>query len=218
MYPATAIVWDKNITPVYEGQYNMKGLSGAGYVLEVMNMPIYVIAEGDYEGYCVRSFSLTIVDPEVFNPHDTAFAYCAAAGKLGDAAKWYDILTNEESNYSYEEAFTGAALSYFDFDNNDQYYWYGLGGTGIYAGNEAEIYYTSNVTWFANRYGLLLDETGENFVQPAQWAPTIEKHYENLPQQNASKKLLSPRKIVNHGQPLIDKSKMTLNENVLIRK
>lgn len=41
-----------------------------------------------------------------------------------------------------------------DWDNSKRYYWFGLGGTGIYAGDETEVYYRSNVTWFENQYGL----------------------------------------------------------------
>ena len=216
MYPANAYVWDTNITPVYEGK-DMTGLSGEGFVLEVMNMPIYVIDEGEYKGYYVGSSYLSIVDPAKFNPNDTAFAYCAPAGKLGDAAKWYDMLTNEESTYEYSEAFTGTELSIIDWDNSKRYYWFGLGGTGIYAGDETEVYYRSNVTWFENQYGLKLNEAGDGFVQPAVWGEMTEKYYEKLPDQ-AAKKELKPMKMMRREMPKFDTKVVKMDKNVLIKK
>ena len=216
MYPATAFVWDQNISPVYEGK-NMTGLSGEGFVLEVINMPIYIIDEGDYKGHYVGSSYLSIVDPAQFNPNDTAFAYCAPAGKVGDAAKWYDMLTNEESTYEYTDAFTGTELSIIDWDNNKRYYWFGLGGTGIYAGDETEVYYRSNVTWFENRYGLKLNEAGDDFVQPAVWGEMTEKFYEKLPDQSA-KKELKPMKMIRRETPKFDRKVVKMDKNVLIKK
>ena len=216
MYPANAFVWDTNITPVYEGK-NMTGLSGLGYVLEVVNMPIYIIAEGDYKGYYVGSSYLSIVDPDQFNPNDTAFAYCAAAGKLGDAQKFYDYLTNEESTVEYSECMTGTELSIIDWDNSKGYYWFGLGGTGIYAGDESEIYYRSNVTWFAKQTGLVFEEDGETLKAPGIWGEMTDKYYEKLPQE-AAKKYLKPMKVVNREKPVINRTVLPTDKKVFVRK
>ena len=213
MVPATAFVWDDNISPTYSnGRFN--GLSGAGYVMEIVDMPIYIIAAGEYAGYYVGSQSLYIVDPAKFNPNDTAYAYCAPAGKLGDAQKFYSYLTDEESTVQYAECITGCELSAIDWDNQKGYYWFGLIGQGVVAGNYEEIYYKQNVNWFENRYGLAVVETEEglDFKQPAEWGNLIEKYYENLPEQEAKKGLFKVAPTQQLEKPVINYKRATAEE------
>lgn len=216
--PATAFVWDEGLLPVYNEKGQMTGLSGEGFVLEVIDMPIYIIAAGDYAGYYVGSDDLTLVDPAEFNPFDTAYAYCAAAGKLGDAEKFYQFLTDTAAHVDYTECFTGTELSYYNFDAQRGYYWFGLAGEGIYVGDESEIQYKSNVTWFEYQYGLAVVETEEglDFKQPAEWGNTIDKYYENVSAQSA-KKNLRPMKAVKHDKPLMG-NRTRIAKDVLFKK
>ena len=208
MVPATAFVWDDGIMPTYDGQY-MDGLTGEGFVLEVIDMPVYVIAAGDYEGYYVGSSYLGIVDSEEFNPNDTAFAYCAAAGKLGDAQKFYTYLSDTAAHVDYTECLTGTELSYINWDTQRGYYWFGLAGTGFFYGDEESVYYKQNVNWFEYRYGLAVveNEEGElDFKEPAEWGNIIEKYYENLPEQS-TKKLTKPMKPAQNNKPIIKRER-----------
>lgn len=218
-YPATAYVWDQYITPTYateNGQTYMDGLSGAGFCLKINNMPLYIIAEGDYKGYYIGSDYLSIVDADQFNPTDTAFAYCAAAGKRGDAQKFYDYLTNEESTVEYSECFTGTELSYIDWDAQKGYYWFGLSGEGIFAGDESEVYYRSQVDWFDNQTGLEFTEDGENPKEPGIWCNSKVYNYEKLPEQSA--KRLRPMKPIQRAMPIMEKKSAKEAMNVLFNK
>ena len=220
MYPAVGYVWDENIMPTYDGQ-NMDGLSGAGYVMEIMDLPIYIIKDGSkYDGYYVGSSSVVFVDPAEFNPHDTAYAYCAPAGKLGDAQKFYTYLTDTAAHISYDECITGCELSYYDWDGKKRYYWLGLVGTGVVAGDEESIYYKQNISWFEHRYGLAVVETEEglDFKQPAEWGNIINKYYEYLPASVASKDLKPMQPIKNRKPLTINKRAITEDNKVLIRK
>ena len=218
-YPATAFVWDQYISPTYAtqgGQTYMDGLSGAGFCLEISDMPIYIIAEGDYKGYYIGSDYLSIVAADKFDKNDTAFAYCAAAGKRGDAQKFYDYLTNEESTVEYTECITGTELSYINWDAQKGYYWFGLAGESIFAGDESEIYYRSAVDWFDNQTGLEFTEDGEDLKEPGIWGHSEVYNYENLPEQGAKK--LRPMKPVKRAMPVMEKKGGKEAMNVLFKK
>ena len=213
MVPATAFVWDDNITPT-KSNGRFSGLSGAGYVMEIVNMPIYIIAAGDYAGYYVGSQSLYIVDPDKFNINDTAYAYCAPAGKLGDAQKFYSYLTDTTAVVDYSECITGCELSAIDWDAQKGYYWFGLIGQGVVAGNYESIYYKQYVNWFEYRYGLAVVETEEglDFKQPAEWGKLIEKYYENLPEQEVKKGLFKVAPTQQLEKPAITYKRATAEE------
>lgn len=198
-----AYVWDQNVEE-----------NNAGFELFAYDVPVYVLAEGEHKGAFLNMGRLTIVDPDVFNPHDTAFAYCAPAGRVGDPQKWYDLMQHlgnwsKEDKEEFKKIFTGVILYYIDYDKNESYPW-GLAGEGTYTYSSKGCFYQSNVTWFANQYGLLQDENGD-FVQPAQWAPTTHKYYENLPPQSAPKPFLAPRKVVKRNNQPVNKLHMLMD-------
>lgn len=215
MYPATAFVWDENIVPTYNEKGQMTGLSGLGYVMEIYDMPIYVIKDGsEYDGYYVNSSLLQLVDPAKFNPTDTAYAYCAPAGKLGDAQKFYTYLMDTTAHIPYEECMTGTEVSIIDWDAPKGYYWFGLAGPGIIQGDEESIYYKVYVNWFENQTGLVMDENGD-LVAPGIWGKITDKYYENIPEPNAAKKL-TPKKPVKRDIPQFLKNRKKMDNKVLI--
>lgn len=217
-YPAFGYVWDQDIYPVYNAQQQMTGLEGAGFCLEFVDMPLYIITEGDYKGYYVSNSDLTIVPAEEFNMNDTAYAYCVAAGKRGSAEKFYQYLTEEETTVEYNECFTGTELSYIDWDAEKGYYWFGLAGTGIFVGDESELYYRASVEWFDNQTGLEFAEDGETLLAPGTWCESKVYNYEKLPEQNAAKKM-RPMKPVRLAKPFIQKKAATKETmNVLFHK
>ena len=220
MIPANAFVWDQNIMPTYDVEGYMDGLTGMGYVLEIIDMPIYMIVEGSYKGSPVGTSYVQLVDPAKFNPNDTAFAYCAAAGKLGDAQKFYTYLTDTAAHIEYSECLTGTELSYVDWDAGRGAYWFGLGGEGFFYGDEESVYYQQYVNWFEYRYGLAVVETEEglDFKQPAEWGNIINKYYEYVPASVASKDLKPMQPIKNRKPLTINKRAITEDNKVLIRK
>lgn len=219
LHPAYAIVWDEGLIPVYNEEGIMTTLSGTGFIMEVTT-PIYVIADGSkYDGYYVGSGSLAIIDPAQFKMNDTAFAYCAAAGRLGDAQKFYTYLTDTTAEVKYEECMTGVEISAANFDSQRFYYWFGLADESFIVGDEAEIQYKINVNWFENQYALKMIDTeeGKDIKQPAEWGELTPKYYEYIASANTNKDL-KPMKPVKRDAPLFNKRAWTMDKDVLVRK
>lgn len=214
MIPAYGYIWDENIVPTYNEKGQMTNLSGKGLCIEVVDLPIYYIVEGEAKGSPVGSSLIQLVDPAKFNPTDTAYAYCAPAGKLGDAQKFYTYLMDTTAHIPYEECMTGAEVSLIDWDAKKGYYWFGLAGPGIIQGDEESIYYKLYVNWFENQTGLVLDENGE-LVAPGIWGKITDKYYENLPEPNAAKQL-KPMKAIKRDRPQFLKNRKKLDNKVLI--
>ena len=157
-----------------------------------------------------------MVDPAKFNPRDTAYAYCAPAGKLGDSEKFYNYL-NGDTTVEYTDCLTGAEVSYFDWDAQKAHYWFGIAGPGFFYGDEESVYYQIYVNWFENQTGLVFAEDGETLQEPGIWGKLNEKFYENMPAASANKNL-KPMKIVKHDKPLISKNKTVMDNKVFINK
>ena len=219
LHPAVAFVWDDGLIPVYDSEGNMTTLSGAGYLMEI-NTAIFVIADGSKnDGYYVGSSVMSIVDPEKYNISDTAYAYCAPAGRLGDAQKFYQYLTDTTSGVAYSECMTGVEISAANFDAKKFYYWFGLIDQSVIVGDESEIQYIINANWFENRLGLKMVETAEglDIKQPAEWGELIPKHYEYIIPSNTAKNL-KPMKPVKREAPLLNKRAWTMDKDALVRK
>ena len=206
-------IWDDGFIQTTDADGEFTGLSGAGYRMYIENVPVYIIAEGTYKGYYISFSTLQIVDPAIYNPADTAFIYCAPAGKQGDAQKFYTYLTDTTAAIDYAECFTGVEVDYADYDNQKAYYWQGLAGTGVYGGDEWQAYYMCNINWMGGVYGLALNEDETDVKQPAEWAPITEKYYEFLPASNNVRGLGTPKRFVEKNDPM-----RNLPTNVLIHK
>lgn len=187
LVPGMYRIWDSNFSAkLSEGRF--AGIEGGpGYLMDAENVPTFVIAEGDYKGAYISYGGVWVVDPEKFNPSDTAYIACAAAGKLGDAKKFYEYLTDTTSSYTWADGITGLEIWYCDFDESE-YFIAGLAGTGVYAGDENGVHYRSNVSWFTAYYCLQIDEETEE----VSWAPVIDKYYEFLQEESAPKRSIVP--------------------------
>ena len=220
LHPGYARVWDDGIIPIYDPTTGkMTGLSGAGFFMELYTA-VYVISDGSqYDGYYVGSSAIEIVDPSKYNINDTAFAYCAPAGRLGDAQKFYQYLTDTTSGVSYDECFTGCEISVGNFDAKKEYYWFGLVDEGIIIGDESEIQYKINVNWFENQLGLKMIETeeGADIKQPAEWGELIPKYYEYIAPSKVSKNLKPMKPVKREGSPF-KKRGYKMDKDVLVRK
>ena len=185
---ATYYFWDDGI------YINGNSLAGEGYIY-ALDVPCFVIAEGEYEGYGVGS-PIYILDQE-FNPADTAYAYCVQAGSLGDVNNWADWLTNQDSEVDMYDCWKGPeCLIFSDADGEGGFYypsWPGILNKGYIYGNYQMMgAYNFSVTWADGYYGLAIDETGEALVEPYQWA-TITCDYVLEP--SAAPKAKAARKI-----------------------
>ena len=148
-------------------------LAGEGYLFAIQ-VPCYVIAEGDYAGYGVGS-PIYFVDDKDYNAADTAFAYCVPAGSLDNIEDWYDFITNEESTVNPSDCWKGPeCLIFSDQDGEGGFYyayWPGIITKGyIYGDYQAMRFYDFSIDWADGYYGLAIDETGEALKDPLEWA------------------------------------------------
>lgn len=183
---ATYYFWDDGVSIVNNS------LTGEGYIF-AMDVPCYVIADGEYAGASVGS-PIYLLDRE-FNPADTAYAYCVQAGSLGNAADWYDWLTNEESEVEYSDCWKGPECMIFSEDNFYYPSWPGILNAGyIYGNYQTMRMYDFSATWADGSYGLAIDESGEEpkVKEPYEWA-TITCDY--VLQPNAAPKAKVAKKI-----------------------
>lgn len=171
LFPGTWYLWDENIQYV-----DGSGLSGAGLFAEIQ-APVELV---EYNGqYALWTNELIFSDA---SPADSA-GVCPA-GALTDAEEWYKYIT--DTLYKGDGSFKGAPIHYMDFDNKEYYYFQGFikdGWLGEYYDGEAyAYYYQMNITWLGGVYGLELNETEDDFAQPAVFAGREDKYYELLPE------------------------------------
>lgn len=187
LIPATYRIWDTNIFMDTQGYLN-----GAGYIMTAEGTAL-LITEDLGQGpnyYFVGTNSLQLVNPDIFNPNDTAFAYCAPAGKLGDAAQHMAWL--EDTTGLVEPAYYGTMVDAVDFNTGNYLAMFsGYAGEGIFVGDENAIEYRASVYWFEyeSAYGLKLVETAEgyDFKQPYEWAQADLYIYEMINEDAAPK-------------------------------
>ena len=182
LVPATARVWGEGISLNMTTGAN----EGVGYICFVDTVPVYLITEDLGKGenyYYLSASSLQFVDADKFNPNDTAYAYCAKAGKTGDAATQLAFMNNDSET----GGIIGAEIWYLDCATYQGYPTVGMIKNSIFVGDENQAYYKSNISWFDNAGGLMVDEAGKEFVEPAAWCGTTDKYYELLPSESAKK-------------------------------
>ena len=184
MIPATYKIWSSDV------YLDVDHLAGAGYVVDLEGTALLItddLGKGPNYHYLGASH-LKIVDAKTFNWNDTAFAYCAVAGALGDAATHFEWLNDTVGDV--EAQFTGRMYA-ADLDAGkyiDPFS--GIIGEVIFVGDETETLYKSNVSWFGEPqiWGLVATEDYKDIVQPYAWAPLQQKYYEYLGEEAAPRK------------------------------
>lgn len=180
----SGFAWDQNI---FLDNTSETGLAGQGYMTFIESVPVLQILDSiDKNGpnfyyFGVRSVSFVAADK--FNQNDTAYAYCASAGALGDAEKQYGYYVSETSE---EKGTIGAEIWYMDASTFNGYPTVGLVGTGIMQGNKSEVYYRMNIGWFEDEslFGLKVVKGADDkysVKEPAEWAAINYKEYALLP-------------------------------------
>ena len=184
MIPATYKIWSSDV------YLDVDHLAGAGYVVDLEGTVLLItddLGKGPNYHYLGASH-LKIVPAKTLNWNDTAFAYCAVAGALGDAATHFEWLNDTVGDV--EAQFTGRMYA-ADLDAGkyiDPFS--GIIGEGIFVGDETATLYKSYVYWFEEPqvWGLAVEEavdpetgeTGYKFKQPYEWAPLKEATYYEL--------------------------------------
>ena len=215
MIPATYYVWDTNIFMDESGRLN-----GAGYIMTAEGTA-WLITDDLGQGpnyYYLGTGELEIVPANEFNPTDTAYACCAAAGVLGDAEQHWAWLN--DTTGLVEPAYAGTMVDAVDFNAGGKYLemFSGVAGPSIFVGDETSALYMANVAWFDyySAYGLTLVETpeGYDFKQPVEWAKTTNFYYEKLPSEDA------PKYVAKEVRPMQDirKFNRALPTDVMIKK
>lgn len=184
MIPATYKIWSSDV------YLDVDHLAGAGYVVDLEGTALLItddLGKGPNYHYLGASH-LKIVPAKTLNWNDTAFAYCAVAGALGDAATHFEWLNDTVGDV--ESQFTGRIYA-ADLDAGkfiDPFS--GIIGEGIFVGDETEALYKSYAFWFGEPqiWGLVATEDYKDFVQPYAWAPLQQKYYEYLGEEAAPRK------------------------------
>ena len=203
-YPGLWYLWDENIQFI-----NGEGFSGAGFFAEI-ETPIELVKGGQYDG-ALWTNEIVFTDA---SPADSA-GVCPA-GALTNAAEWLAYIT--DTTYKGDGSFKGAPVHYIDWDNKDYYYFQGFiknGWLGEYYDSEIDsylYYYQMNITWMNGVYGLELNETGDDFAEPATFAAREEKYYELIPINGVAPAAM-PRKIKQSNKkpavhPVVNKTAM----------
>lgn len=158
---AEYLLWDEGVSLDDEGH-----IVGEGYIVDLVNVPTYVIADGgQYDGQGVGSVFYA-VNPENYNPLDTAYAYCVPAGKLGDAAKQAARVAGD-TTIKYEECFEGPEVLYL-YNENFYYADAVLAGGYFYGTPKTMRFYNFGMIYTNGQTGLVVDEEGVP-VTPYQW-------------------------------------------------
>lgn len=207
MVPATARVWSDGI--VFDDAAGNN--AGIGYISFIDTVPVYLITEAlDDKGtnyYYVGSSTLYFVDD--FNANDTAYAYCAKAGKPGDAAVQLEFMDGDGK----DEGIDGASIWYLDCATFQGYPTVGMIGRSLFYGDETSTYYKSNVGWFENVGGLKYNS--DSTAHLAEWCDIESKYYENWPATTSAKKyfIIDPAKMQNRENlnPTRSLDKVTLH-------
>ena len=181
----SGFAWDQNI---FLDNTSQTGLAGQGYFTFIDRVPVLQIVDSiDDNGknfYYFSASAVYFVDAQKFDETDTTYAYCAAAGAMGDPAKQLAYWTSEEEGL--EPGITGAEIWYMDASTFRGYPTVGLVGTGVLQGSTSEAYYRMNIGWFEEEssYGLKVVEGAEGYElkDPAEWAAIEYKEYAKLPE------------------------------------
>lgn len=216
MIPATYYIWDTDIFLDETGTFN-----GAGYIMTAEGTA-WLITDDLGKGpnfHYLGMDELAIVPANEFNPKDTAYACCAAAGTLGDAEQHWAWLN--DTTGLVEPAYAGTMIDVVDFNNGGKLLakFSGYAGPSKFKGDETSARYKANVAWFDyySLYGLTLVE-GEDgkygFKQPVEWAKTTNYYYENLGEEAA------PKYVAKEVRPMQDirKFNRALPTDVMIKK
>lgn len=229
MVYATYAVWDENITMDTQTGY----LYGTGFFTELPGTVWLITDALDAKGanyYYLGTDGIYVVDYDKFNWNDTAYAYCCAAGKYGDANahyEWYKKAIAKEADLNDITELKGGVLQALQFNGKSAQwvgdYFYGFAAPSVFAGDETVLYYKANFNWFDGDQflGLKLAQdqaTGDWAVkEPAEWANLKTRYYENLPSAGAPMKVKSANKLgtakeVNFNMPKI--SGNTVDKNI----
>lgn len=182
---ASGFAWDQNI---FLDNSSETGLAGQGYMTFIDMVPVLQILDSiddkgpNYYYFGVRS--VAFVEADKFNPNDTAYAYCASAGAMGDAAKQYGYYVGKTSE---EPGTIGSDIWYMDASTFNGYPTIGLVGTGVLQGSKSEAFYKMNIGWFEEEsmFGLKAVQGADgkySVKEPAEWAAIEAKYYELLPE------------------------------------
>lgn len=180
-------------------------LAGAGYLAIFDEVPTWIITDSiDKNGpnYYYVGSDLEIVPFEEYDPTKAANANTIPAGKLVSLDQqllWFNDETGDE-----EAGVEGATVYWADFDNEKFYPFEALLGTGVYDGDENEVFYKSNVSWHDGAYCLAVNEEGTALKEPAEWANFEDKYYEKLPESTPEAvKISAP---VRHNEDALDRA------------
>lgn len=206
---ATYYFWDDGV--YIDGQ----SLAGEGYIF-AMEVPCYVIAEGDYAGSGVGS-PIYLIDKD-FDPADTTYAYCVRAGSLGDVNDWADWVLNEESQVNFNDCWKGPECMIF---SEGKFYYPSFPGIlnegFVYGTYQAMGQYNFSATWADEYYGLAIDETGEALKEPYEWA-TITCDYLLQPESAAPKANVVKKINTNNLKKAVKPIKMLKSNDKLVIK
>jgi hypothetical protein len=184
-------------------------LTGEGY-MAILDVPTWLITDSlDDKGrnYYYVGSSLEIVPFEEYDPTKAENANTIPAGKLVSLEQqltWFNDETGEEL-----PGIEGAYLYYADFANERFYPFEALLGTGIYDGDDKEIYYRSNVAWSEGAYGLAItiDADGKAALkEPAEWATFTNSYYEKLPENTETTGVAEAKVPVLHREDALDRA------------
>lgn len=188
LIPATYYIWDSNIFMDAEGYLN-----GAGYMMEALGTALLITEDlgAGPNYYYLGSSNLQLVDAAKFSYTDTAYAYCAPVGILGDANQHWAWLN--DTTGTVEPAYAGTMVDAVDFGTGKYIQMFaGYAGESIFAGDENSVLYKANINWFEyeSAYGLKLVQNAEGeyeFKQPYEWASAENYYYEWLGEESAPK-------------------------------
>lgn len=197
----TGMMWDENI---FLDNSSETGLVGEGYFAFIEDYPVYQIVDSiDDKGpnyWWVGAGSVAFVDADLYDPTDTAFAYCASAGKMGSAEQ--QLLWANDTTYEVESGIKGTNIWYMDASTFSGYPAVGLIGQGVVEGNTNEAFYRVNIGWYEDEslYGLKLVKGSDDkytIKEPAEWASIEYKEYVQLPEESSAPRRRMARKVSN---------------------
>lgn len=227
MVSCSYAIWDSNIILDEEAG----DITGTGYWVDAPGT-LWLITEDLGEGKNFHYLStgvLNVVDYDQFDMHDTAYACCIAAGKLGDAELHAEWLKDESSTLEDMTEIKGSRIDAIAWDGSSgkyEAYFLGLLGPSVFVEQRTsedayEYLYRSNVSWWLEddvAYGLkfVKGEEGWDIKEPAEWGELTPYSYKYLGSQAKAPKYVAKESFMSkHGNKI---KKEAMPNNVLIKK
>jgi len=203
MIPAVFAIWDDDIVVDWNSD---APLNGTGFWMELPGT-VWLITDDLGKGpnyHYLGMNRLEIVPYDEFNWNDTAYAYCAQAGKLGDAAKHLEWLEDETSSLE-DELEVKSPIHIIEWNGTSGKYqdlFNGVPAEGVFVtlteNNVETTYYNADFSWFTEEdvlYGLKFEydeETEEwNPKEPAEWGKLVTKNYLFVPEEEEEDEVAS---------------------------